>query len=376
MRFVYYLAAIGHRGLEVKLNILAKNLNYIYSHLNTNFDIVVNCYNSEDVVYNFVQQFTFLNKKMFHNKPGVLTELFLTNPHNASLKNYDYILFMLDDVEIQELHLQDMINVKEKYKIDMLSPKVINSTHSFMNSYASHVLTLNNALEVYCLLLKYKDFKRFLSIHTVENKWMWGVDFLFGYFNINTGVYNRSSVKHMLLPSKKNTNNAEKLMRAYLKDVHFYGSIKDIIAVKNIINLRTGASAKTLQPLNNRNDNDSGKLMQLNFKHFSPHTSTLNSNINSSPTATIKRTQPIDNTVKLLGRVNKHSTEVNKVKYERDVRATKTSVNRKKLGANIGASISASIGANIGTSIGTTIVKASKTYVNKTSKFTLNSLIY
>jgi uncharacterized protein YcfJ len=204
----------------------------------------------------------------------------------------------------------------------------------------------------------------------------------------------------MLLPSKKNTNNAEKLMRAYLKDVHFYGSIKDIIAVKNIINLRTGASAKTLQPLNNRNDNDSGKLMQLNFKHFSPHTSTLNSNINSSPTATIKRTQPIDNTVKLLGRVNKHSTEVNKVKYERDVRATKTSVNRKKLGANIGASISASIGANIGTSIGanigtsiganigtsiganigtsigTTIVKASKTYVNKTSKFTLNSLIY
>jgi hypothetical protein len=386
MRFVYYLAAIGHRGLVLKLNILEKNLNYIYSQLNTNFDIVVNCYNSEDVIYNFVQQFTFLNKKMFHNKPGVLTELFLTNPHNTSLSKYDYILFMLDDVEIQELHLQDMIHVKEKYKLDILSPKVINSTHSFMNSYASHVLTLNNALEVYCLLLKYKDFKRFLSVHTIENKWMWGVDFLFGYFNINTGVYNRSSVKHMLLPSKKNTNNAEKLMRAYLKDVHFYGSIKDIIAVKNIINLRTGASAKTLLPSNNRNDNDSGKLMQLNFTKFSPHTSTLNRNINSSPntspTTTIKRIQPIDNnTVKLLGHsTNKHSTEVNKIKYERDVRATKTSVNRKKVGASIGASIGAnsgaSIGANLGASIGATIVKASKTYVNKTTKFTINSLIY
>ena len=31
MKFVYYLAAIGHRGLDVKLNILAKNLKYIYT---------------------------------------------------------------------------------------------------------------------------------------------------------------------------------------------------------------------------------------------------------------------------------------------------------------------------------------------------------
>ena len=265
MRFVYYLAAIGHRGLEVKLNILSKNLNHIYSVLNTKFDIVVNCYNSEDVVYNFVQQFTFLNKKMFHNKPGVLTELFLTNPHNTTLNNYDYILFMLDDVEIQELNLNEMIKIKEKYKIEILSPKVINSTHSFMNSYASHILTINNALEVYCLLLKYKDFKRFLSIHTVENKWMWGVDFLFGHFNIKTGVYNKSSVQHMLLPSKKNTNNANKLMRTYLRDINFYGNIKDIIAVKNIINLRTGATTKNEELPANNNDNDFGKLMQINI---------------------------------------------------------------------------------------------------------------
>lgn len=371
MRFVYYLAAIGHRGLEVKLNILAKNLNYIYSLLNTNFDIVVNSYNSEDVVYNFVQQFTFLNKKMFHNKPGVLTELFLTNPHNASLSNYDYILFMLDDVEIQELNLQEMINIKEKYNIEILSPKVINSTHAFMNSYANHILTINNALEVYCLLLKYKDFQRFLSIHTVENKWMWGADFLFGYFNIKAGVYNRSSVKHMLLPSKKNTNNAEKLMRTYLREVNFYGSIKDIIAVKNIINLRTGSSSKVAgKPLNiNNNENENGKLMQINFKKFSPNNTTLNRNFNSSPKSNIKHTQIIENNsmnlLRKFTKQNKSITDVNKVKYgnkvkyDKENRATKTSVNRRNLNAFIGASIG-----------------ASKTYSNKTSKFSINNLLY
>jgi hypothetical protein len=403
MRFVYYLAAIGHRGLDVKLNILAKNLNYIYSLLNTSFDIVVNCYNSEDVVYNFLQQFTFLNKKMFHNKPGVLTELFLTNPHNASLRKYDYILFMLDDVEIQELNLQEMINVKEKYKIEILSPKVINSTHGFMNSYASHILTINNALEVYCLLLKYKDFQRFLSVHTIENKWMWGADFLFGHFNIKTGVYNRSSVKHMLLPSKKNTNNAEKLMRAYLKDMNFYGTIKDIIAVKNIINLRTGTSSKAAVN-NNNNDNDSGKLMQINFKNVTSHNTTMNRNFNSTPNTSsqntsIKRAQTIDNnTLKLLGNIsNKHTTDMNKVKYGNKVKydkeniASKTSVNRKKVGASLGASLGTSLGTSLGASLGTSLgaslgkslgtslgasLGTSKTYTNKTNKFTINNLMH
>ena len=402
MRFVYYLAAIGHRGLEVKLNILAKNLNYIYSLLNTNFDIVVNCYNSDDVIYNFVQQFTFLTNKMFHSKPGVLTELFLTNPHNASLRNYDYILFMLDDVEIQELNLQEMIYIKEKYNIEILSPKVINSTHDFMNTYASYNLTINNALEVYCLLLKYKDFQQFLSIHTIENKWMWGADFLFGHFNIKAGVYHRSSVKHMLLPSKKNTNNAEKLMQAYLKDVNFYGSIKDIIAVRNIINLRTGVASKV--SANNNNNSSFGQLTQINFKKFSPNNTTLNRNFNNnavSPTPTLKRYQGTDNNIiKLLGIVNKPNkygrsiTDVNKSKYGNKVkynRANKTSVNRKTLGANIGASLGssmkASVGANIGASmkasmganIGSSMkasMGASKTYTNKTSKFTISNLMY
>ena len=323
MKFVYYLAAIGHRGLDVKLNILAKNLKYIYSELNTNFDIVINCYNSEDVINNFMQQFTFINKKMVHNKPGVLTELFLTNPHNAALSAYDYILFMLDDVEIQEMHLRDMIRVKEKYNIEILSPKVINSSHAFMNSYNKNILTLNNALEVYCLLLKYKDFQRFLSIHTLENKWMWGADFLFGYFNIISGVYHKYSVKHMLLPSKKNKNNAERLMWIYLKQVNFYGSIKDIVPVNNIINLRTGASTKE------HKSSDTGKLMRTNFRK-----NKLNSNDYSIINAPIISRQAANKPlIKLLGKIQKSYKyrnpiiEFNTVNYVNNLqRLTKNSV--------------------------------------------------
>lgn len=370
MRFVYYLAAIGHRGLTVKLNILERNLNYIHNRLNANFDIVVNCYNSADVIYNFVQKFPFLSNKMFHNKSGVLTELFLTNPYNAALSKYDYILFMLDDVEIQELNLREMIKVKEKYQIELLSPKVINSTHAFMNSYASNTLTINNALEVYCLLLKYRDFQRFLSIHTIENKWMWGADFLFGHFNIKAGVYNKASVKHMLLPSKKNTNNAEKLMRTYLKQVHFYGSIKDVVPVRNNINLHTGGTTKPLRSDNNNTNNNGGKMMRVNYS--SPSTG---SNV------TIQQMQLTDNAIiKLLGKVNSQRKSVTDRRRlsnneNRIRKASKTSVNR----ANIGLSVNANAYKNeMKHEMKREMRKItkSKTSVNKASKFTLSNFMY
>ena len=260
MKFIYYLAAIGDSGLDKKLDILSKNLNHIYKNINCKFDIVINCYNSFDIIKNFIAQFDFIGIKYIYNKKGVLTELFLTNPHNASLSNYDYILFMLDDVEIQDMNLNNMINIKEKCGIEILSPKVINSSHPFMNAYDSNTLTINNALEVYCLLMKHKDFLRFISIHTIENKWMWGADFLFGFFNIKAGVYNRASVKHMLLPSKKYIDNAYKLMNVYLKKINFNGNINDITPVKKVINLRTGTSKTT------SNENGSGQA--LNTKNM------------------------------------------------------------------------------------------------------------
>ena len=241
MRFVYYIAAIGNGGLDRKLEILSKNLNYLYNNLKEKFDIVVNCYNSYNEIETFLQRFDFLNLKLFHQKAGILTELFLTNPHNASLGNYDYILFMLDDVEIQHMDLRGMIHVKEKFKIEVFSPKVISSTHPFMNTYDSAFLTINNAIEVYCLLLRYKDFVKFLSMHTIENKWMWGADFLFGHLNIKAGVCYKYTVVHKMLPSKQKLHkNANALADAYLKNKKFFGSIKNINPYIQIINLKTG----------------------------------------------------------------------------------------------------------------------------------------
>ena len=110
-----------------------------------------------------------------------MTELFLTNPYNNHIQNYDYIIFILDDVRILNIDLLDMIKIKKKHGIKLLSPKVIKSTHSFMNEYEN--LTINNFLEIYFLLLNPKNFYKFISLYNVENKWMWGVDYMYSYYN-------------------------------------------------------------------------------------------------------------------------------------------------------------------------------------------------
>ena len=237
MKLLYYIPAIGSPNLDKKLKILQDNLNYIYKQINKNFSIIINCYNEKDTILNSINNINFLDNIYFYYKPGILTELWLTNPDNEVIKNFDYILFILDDVLIGNIDLLHLITIKKLYNITIFSPKIIQSTHRYMNQYSS--LTLNNALEVYCLLLTPNDFNIYASINSIENKWMWGVDLLFGYFNINAGVYNKYYVTHVL-KSQSNYNEAYTLCINYIKKYNF-NSITEINAnfppVKKIINL-------------------------------------------------------------------------------------------------------------------------------------------
>ena len=120
-----------------------------------------------------------------------------------------------------------MIKIKDKHKINILSPKVIKSSHSFMNTYDKNIITINNFLEVYCLLLTPDDFKLFCNLHTIENKWMWGTDFLFGYLDISAGVVHKYSVSHELSSDSKKSE-ALMLCNKYLAQNTEFKSLSDI----------------------------------------------------------------------------------------------------------------------------------------------------
>ena len=225
MKFLYYLAAFGHDDIPIKYDILLYNLNYIYKNIKEKFSIVINFYTVSNEIKAAIQQLDFIENTYFYEKSGILTELFLTNPYNNQIHNYDYILFTLDDVKIINIDILNMIEIKNKHKIQILSPKILNSTHSFMNVFDN--LTIHNFLEVYMLLLSPLDFDTFCSIHTIENKWMWGVDLLFGYYNIKAGVINPYVVNHVF-PSKTFRSDAANMCNEYMRKYTKYTNYEQI----------------------------------------------------------------------------------------------------------------------------------------------------
>ena len=229
-KLVYYLACIGNPDLDKKLNILEHNLNYIYNNTARHFNVIINCYETDDnttnIVYSTATKFSFVDNCFIHVRKGVLTELFKTNPHNDILKKYDYVLFILDDIKIINIDLLDMIRIKEKHSIEILSPQITNGSHSFMRTGTN--ITIHNFLEVFFLLMQPVDFFKFCSIHTLDNKWMWGVDHLFGFYNIRAGVINKYSVNHEQNTRSSKMSVAMPCMLEYLKQRTPYKNLDDI----------------------------------------------------------------------------------------------------------------------------------------------------
>jgi len=228
MKFLYYLPAIGNGNLDVKKNILLHNLDYIYKNIHETFCVSISFYDTSEEIKQCIQRLDYIERAYFYEKKGVLTELFLTNPINEHISSFDYILFVLDDVKIIHIDIPKMIEIKEKHDIRILSPKILKSTWWFMKT-PKH-LTIQNFLETYMLLLQPSDFLRFCSIHTIENKWMWGVDFLYGYYNIKAGVIHNYIASHEL-PSKNDKHGEpELLMEQYLQKHTKYSKLSQVSA--------------------------------------------------------------------------------------------------------------------------------------------------
>mgnify|MGYP006129733083 CR=1 FL=1 len=243
MKLLYYIPAFGNPHLDYKINILIDNLKYLYNNIRINFDILVNIYETDRTLIKkikyAVKQCKFINNKFYNVKKGILAELFLNCEFNKNIDNYDYILFAFDDVKIIHLDINDMIEIKNKYNIQILSTKILNASYGYMFNYDE--LTINNFLEIFLLLMTPIDMKKFLSINDIKNKWLWSIDLLFGYYNIKVGVYNKYFCKHIFRNS--DYDDAISDMNYYISKYTNFNSKSDILnnftPIKDYININS-----------------------------------------------------------------------------------------------------------------------------------------
>ena len=230
MKLLYYIAAIGNPELELKLSTINHNINYLSNKIDKKIDLILNIYSNKNEILQYLNKNNNINEiYLYYKEDGILTELFLNNIHNNKVNNYDYIIFGFDDVKINSLNFYDMIYYKDKYNIELLSPFINNAKNDFMYNFDNNKLYITNFLEIYFLLLKPQDFKTFLNIYNVENKFMLGTDFLFGYYNIKVGLIGNNYCDH-LIKSKESDNSIKRILQdKYINTYTKFNNLNDII---------------------------------------------------------------------------------------------------------------------------------------------------
>lgn len=198
MNILYYLAAIGEESFDIKKNIFFKNVKKIYQDINKKIDVIVNIYTEDLNFENDIKNSIYINNYFIYNKKGMLPELFLTNPYNNKVNNYDYILFMVDDVSIETGNINDIINVKNKYNLDIISPHIMNATQRYMQPLTINTLKIVNAIEFYLYIVTPEILLKIFNYHDINNSLLWGYDFLLGYFKFNCGIYSNYICNHHL----------------------------------------------------------------------------------------------------------------------------------------------------------------------------------
>lgn len=229
MKFLYYLGAIGNPDFDTKLDILKNNLNYIHNDIKDNFDIIINCYDLNINISDFInkEEYVFLDNIYIHYQKGILMELWNTNPYHNIIQNYDYILFILDDIEIESMNINKLIKIKNHYNIHFISPRVEKSNWEYMKLPMKSELSITNRVEIFCFLFNCPDFLKFLSINDIKNPNIWGVDYMMAHYKIKTAIYYNYNVKH-ILPSKSNKGNACREMNDYFKK-HGFNNLEEVL---------------------------------------------------------------------------------------------------------------------------------------------------
>ena len=209
--FLYYLCPIGAPNLTYKLRILKRNLMNIHKATGANFDIAVNSYitgkPNQNRLINMIKKLKFIKKSYFHFKAGWLAEVFLDNPNNEKFASYKYILFNMDDVEIDYFPMDISASLIKKYKTDCLSPVVINATHMELFPQGINIV---NKVEIFCLFMFGNKFKKFLSMFEKKNPSFWGVDMMMGYKRFYPLVCYEFRVNHKLRNDQDEHRNVQK----------------------------------------------------------------------------------------------------------------------------------------------------------------------
>jgi hypothetical protein len=186
------IPGVGDPYFPVKKDILTKNINIIKKTFSGNIDFKIFNYSDNT----FPAEIPVIKEK------GIIGEYLYKYITPSLVKDYNYILVLLDDIELVEgYNIDNMIFMLEELSLDIISPSLTSNskyTWEFMleNNNYKNKLRIVNFCECFCYLMSQESYIKYYSLLDKETYWLWGIDMVLYNMGFKMGIYNEYKINH------------------------------------------------------------------------------------------------------------------------------------------------------------------------------------
>lgn len=148
-----------------------------------------------------------MNRVITHEEPGYLGEFIYRYIQPAKMLEYDYLFFLLDDVELSEnFYLDRWIQCYHEHHLDILSPVIQRQcrSHSIMHqpewafneNSRGREISIVNMCEFFSYFMTPTVYYRYYTLFNEYTKSTWGIDLSMYHAGLRMGLHNKVSLNH------------------------------------------------------------------------------------------------------------------------------------------------------------------------------------
>lgn len=148
---------------------------------------------------------------------GILGQFLYKHVTPDYVNDYDYILILLDDVEIVDVSWSELIMMKKLLKYDIASCCLKEGYMSYWD-FTRHLIDNNvwireqSICELFCYMMDTKTYEKYYQFIDNENPWMWGMDLILqSKMNLQCAVFNKFTASHYIRGGHTNADASTKM---------------------------------------------------------------------------------------------------------------------------------------------------------------------
>jgi len=199
MKLLVVVPGFGTPYFKEKKEFLKRNIERIRNTYTGDIDLRIFNYSDEksNVSFEGVNVIEFMSK-------GYVGQFIYKYVTPTFVDNYDYIIVILDDIELKDtVNVDEILNNLSHYGYDILSPTLSEDsmiTHKYMISDKTRSQSIRHTrcMEFFCYFMTNKTYKKWYALFNENSCWLWGLDLSYGVQNIKCGLLESIEMIHYI----------------------------------------------------------------------------------------------------------------------------------------------------------------------------------